>query len=138
MGQPTDTTLAEIFRRESRSFLQYVDQSSPYSGPAEKPVLDRIHELARTEAATLTGFAEFLDKSRVSIPHFGAFPTSFTNYNFVAVKKLVKPLVDDQAKGLVQLDLDAASLPVGEGRTWVEKIAASKRLHLSELEKMEA
>lgn len=136
MGQPLQSTLMDIYRRESVSFLQYVDQAASYAGPNEKPVLDRIQELARNEAATLTGFAKFLDDERVRLPHVGAFPTEFTNYNFVAVRKLVPGLVANQSKGLKELERDAATMPPGEVRSWVERIAESKRLHLNELEKM--
>jgi hypothetical protein len=128
--------LVEAYRRERLSFLQYVRQGSPYAGPADRPMLERVRELARAEAADLDGFAEYLDGARVSVPYLGAFPSAFTNYNFVAIRKLLPELAADEARGLAALERDAAVLPPGEARTWLEKLAAAKRAHLTELEKL--
>jgi hypothetical protein len=129
-------TLTDIYRRERLSFLQYIRQTTPYAGPADKAILDRVLELGNVEAATLDGFGEFLSRNRMTIPHVGAFPSPFTNYNFVAVRKLLPRLVEDEARGLASLERDAYALPPGEVRSWVEKLAESKRMHLTELEKM--
>jgi hypothetical protein len=129
-------TLTDIYRRERLSFLQYVRQAAAYAGPADRPVLERVRELGAVEAAGLDGLAEYLDRNHVSIPHVGAFPTPFTNYNFVAVRKLLPHLVEDEARGLAALERDVAVLPPGESRTWAEKLAESKRMHLTELVKI--
>src|SRR6478735_2737986 len=81
--------LLEAYRRERLSFMQYVRQATPYAGPADRPLLERVRELAAAEAAGLDGFAEYLDDARVPVPFLGAFPTAFTNYNFVAIRKLL-------------------------------------------------
>jgi hypothetical protein len=128
--------LSNIYRRERLSFLQYVRQTSPYAGPADRPVLERVRELAGVEAASLDKFGEYLDENRISLPHIGAFPTPFTNYNFVSVRKLLPSLVEDESRGLASLERDLATLPPGEGRTWVENLAESKRMHVTELLKM--
>jgi hypothetical protein len=128
--------LVEAYRRERLSFLQYVRQATPYAGPADRATLQRVRELARAEAADLDGFAEYLDGARVSVQYLGAFPSAFTNYNFVAIRKLLPELVADEARGLAALEGDAVALPPGEARTWLERLAAAKRLHLTELEKL--
>jgi hypothetical protein len=132
------STLVDAYRRERLSFLQYVRQATPFAGPDDRSVLDRVLGLAHAEAAALDGLADYLDRNRVTLSHVGAFPTSFTNYNFVAVRKLVGPLAADEARGLTALERDAAALPPGEARSWLEKLAVSKRMHLTELEKMAA
>jgi len=129
-------TLTDIYRRERLSFLQYVRQAAPYAGPADRPVLDRIRELGAVEAAALDGLAEYLDENHIPPPHVGAFPTPFTNYNFVAVRKLLPQLVEDEARSLAALERDAATLPPGESRSWIDKLAESKRMHLTELVKI--
>jgi hypothetical protein len=131
-----DERLVEAYRRERLSFLQYVRQATPYAGPADRPLAERVHALAGAEAAGLDEFAEYLDTARVSVPYVGAFPSAFTNYNFVAIRKLLPELVADEARGLAALERDAAALPPGEARTWLEKLAGAKRLHLTELEKL--
>jgi hypothetical protein len=129
-------TLTDIYRRERLSFLQYIRQTTPYAGPADKAILNRVRELGNIEAGALDGFGEFLSRNRITIPHVGAFPSPFTNYNFVAVRTLLPRLVEDEARGLASLERDVASLPLGEVRSWVEKLAESKRMHLTELETM--
>jgi hypothetical protein len=136
MTPEIQASLLEIYRRERLSFLQYVGQASPYAGPADRPMRDRVLELARTEAAELNELAEYLDRNHVTLSSVGAFPTAFTNYNFVAVRKLVPELVVDERRGLQALQYDAALLPEGENRALVEKLAAAKQTHLNELEKL--
>jgi hypothetical protein len=128
--------LLEAYRRGRLSFLQYVRQAPPYAGPADLPLLGRVLALADAEAAGLDGFAEYLDDARVPVPYVGAFPTTFTNYNFVAIRKLLPELIADEARGLAALEKDADELPPGDGRTWLEKLADAKRVHLTELEKL--
>jgi hypothetical protein len=128
--------LLEAYRRERLSFMQYVRQATPYAGPADRPLLERVRELAAAEAAGLDGFAEYLDDARVPVPFVGAFPTAFTNYNFVAIRKLLPELIADEARGLAALDQDVGELPSGEWRTWLEKLAEAKRRHLTELKKL--
>jgi len=132
----TRDTLTDIYRRERLSFLQYVRQAAAYAGTADRAVLERVRELGAVEAAALDGLADYLDRNHVSLPHVGAFPTAFTNYNFVAVRKLLPQLVEDEARGLAALERDVARLAPGESRTWVEKLVESKRMHLTELVKI--
>ena len=128
--------LVEAYRRERLSFLQYVQQATPYAGPADRPLLERVRELSRAEATGLDGFAAYLDQCRMCVTYLGAFPTAFTNYNFVAIRKLLPELIADEARGLKALERDAAEGPPGEARMWLEKIADAKRMHLTELEKL--
>jgi hypothetical protein len=132
------STLLDVYRRGKLSFLQYVDQTSPYAGAADLPLLDRVRQFARAEAEELEKLSEYLENNRISVPLPGAFPTKFTNYNYVAVRKLLPSLLADEVSGLAALEMDAANLPQGELRSWVEKLAASKRVHVTELEKLMA
>jgi rubrerythrin len=45
-------------------------------------------------------------------------------------------LIADEARGLAELEKDLAELPAGDARTWLERIAEAKRVHLTELEKL--
>ena len=128
--------LIEAYRRERLSVLPYVRQAVPYAGPADRPLLDRVRELADAEAAALDGFVEFLDSHRVLVPYVGAFPTAFTNYNFIAIRKLIPELIVDERRGLEALQTDIAALPDGEPRARLVKLADEKRMHLTELEKL--
>lgn len=128
--------LLNIYRRERLSFLQYVNQATPYAGAADRLTLQRVRELAAIELTATDRFGAFLDRNRITLPHVGAFPTTFTNYNFVAVGKLLEPMRQDEARGVAELERDAIALPMGEARTLVEEMAIAKRMHISELEKL--
>ena len=138
MGRDMQATLVDAYQRERLSFLQYVREATPYAGPEDRAVAERVRDLANVESAALDGLADYLDRNRVTLPHVGAFPSSFTNYNFVSVRKLIRPLAAEEARGLAALERDAAALPPGEARSWLERLAESKRMHLTELEKMGA
>jgi hypothetical protein len=130
--------VVRAYRRGRLSFLQYVRQALPYAGPADRPLLDRVLALADAEAADLDRLAERLDERRVVVSHLGAFPSVFTNYNFVAIRKLLPRLREDQARGLAELERDAAGLPPGHARTWLEELAEKTRMHQAELDKLMA
>lgn len=130
----SEAALVGAFHRERLSLLQYVRQAVPYAGPADRPVLDRILAMSRTEAEHLDRLAEYLDDHRVRIPPPGAFPSPFTNYNFMAVRKVLPRLVEEESYGLAALEKAGSTLPAGEPRTWLERLAEAKRKHLSELE----
>jgi hypothetical protein len=132
------TDLSDLYRRELLSFLQYVRQAPPYAAAADRPKVVTLQQMADEERAALEALGEYLDRARVTMPHVGAFPTAFTNYNFVALRKILPILKDDQAKGLAQLERDAVGLPEGLDRGEVEKLIAVKRRHLTELEALTA
>ena len=128
------TDLAEVYRRELLSFLQYVRQAPPYAAAVDRPTVATLQQMADAERAALEGLSEYLDRARVTLHHVGAFPTVFTNYNFVALRTILPILKEDQAKGLTQLNQDAAGLPDGPARVELEKLVALKRRHLTDLE----
>lgn len=130
--------LVEAYRRGRLSFLQYIRQATPYAGPADRALLDSVRELAGAEAAALDALAGYLDDNRVTVPYLGAFPTAFTNYNFVAIRKLLPELIADETRGLDALEHGLATLPPGAARMWVEKLAEVKRMHRDKLAKLAA
>lgn len=133
----TPTLLHAIYRREAVTFLQYVAQISPYTPDADRPLLARLHELANTERQSLELYALLLEKSRVAVPHTGAFPSVFSNYNFVTVRKLLPLLVADHQQGIALLERDAAPLPTGDTANHVRQMLELKKLHLTELQKLQ-
>lgn len=130
----TQARLQELFRRENRSFLQYINQASPWASPADRPLVEKIRQLATEEMAALEKLAEWLESKHVSLPYLGAFPTTFTNYNFVDIRKLLKPLVAEQRKELADLEADAKSLADDVARKRVEVIVEMNRKHLGDME----
>ncbi len=134
-GSKMTETLAALYRREMLSLLQYVRQITPYASSADKPLVARLSAMADSEGVGLEGFVNYLDRSRITMPHVGAFASAFTTFNFMAVRKLVPLLVADQKRGLADLERDLATLQPGMARDEVEKLAVRKQEHLTELEK---
>ncbi|HEX3151809.1 MAG TPA: hypothetical protein VHR66_27300 [Gemmataceae bacterium] len=128
--------LIDAYRRERLSFTQYILQATPYAGPADRSMLERVQAIAGAEAKSLDGFADYLADNRVIVPFLGAFPSVFTNYNFIAVRRLLPQLATDQARGLAALERDALASPPGDARTWLERLANDKRMHMAELTKL--
>jgi tRNA isopentenyl-2-thiomethyl-A-37 hydroxylase MiaE len=134
----TQKRLQELFRRENRSFLQYVNEATPWAGNGDRPLVEKVSQLAAEELESLEALAEWMDSKRISLPYLGAFPTTFTNYNFVAIRKLMKPLVTEQSKELADLEADAQALTDPEAKRMVENLVALNRKHLRDFEQMNA
>jgi hypothetical protein len=130
-----ETHLQTIFRRENRSLLQYVRQAAPWAGPSDRDRLQRVYELADAEFDALGELAAFLETHHVPLPYLGAFPTEFTDHNFIALRKLLPLLIDDHRRGVDQLLNDGAALS-GPARVLVERLLEAKRKHLAELESL--
>jgi tRNA isopentenyl-2-thiomethyl-A-37 hydroxylase MiaE len=128
--------LQELFRRENRSFLQYVNEATPWAGNGDRPLVEKIRQLAAEELESLEALADWMDSKRITLPYLGAFPTTFTNYNFVAIRKLMKPLVTEQSKELADLEADAQALTDPEAKCNVEKLVELNRKHLRDFEQM--
>jgi len=132
----TQVRLGNLFRRENRSFLQYVHQSSPWSSAADQTLVDKINNLAEEELTALGQLAVWLDAERVPLPYLGAFSTTFTHYNFVGIRKLLGPLISEQRKELADLEADLNSLPIGAARATIETLVEVNRKHLRDFEQM--
>jgi hypothetical protein len=127
--------LQDLFRREGRSLLQYASESSPWVDEKDKHLEERLKILAEAEIRALGEFAEYLEKARVPLPYLGAYPSRFTNYNFMNLRKLLTPLIQDQRDGVNRLEKEIQSLQ-GKDREEATKILEINRQHLMELEKL--
>ncbi len=125
--------IQELFRRENRSFLQYVRQASPWTGPNDKPKLEKLNQLADEELAALESLAQWMEANKIPLPYLGAFSTHFAAFNFVDVRKLVKPLAAEQRKELAHLEADAKALD-GDAKKQIESLVELNRKHLAEME----
>lgn len=135
IDEATQSRLQELHRRECRSFLQYVVESSPWNAPEDRSMVDKVFQLATEEATLLRTLAEWMEKQRMTTPYLGAFPTVFASYNFINIRKLIKQLIPRQEKELAQLEADVTFLPT-EARPVVEQIVELNRKHLSALRAM--
>jgi len=132
----TQKRLQELFRRENRSFLQYVTQATPWAAAEDRGLVDKLHSLAHEEMQALRELAEWLDARQVALPYLGAFPTTFTHYNFVAIRKLMKPLIDEQKKELADLEADVLAISDDAARAPLRKLVELNRQHLRDFEQI--
>ncbi len=131
-------TLQDIVHRESRSILQYVEDSYPWTGSAGEAVLAQLHELLLEEQQSIAGLARFLYRQRVPPPYLGSYPEPFTALNYVALDYLLPLLVEHQQKAIADLERDRDRLTNAEARAGVEKILEIKRRHLQTLKTLAA
>jgi hypothetical protein len=130
--------LQEIIRRESRSLLQYVHDSYPWTSNGERSALEQIRAMAKEQQESAAALGRWLARNRHFMPFLGSYPASFTTINFVALQHIVPKLIADERQGLAHLDADLAVITDASIRPLVEAIAAKKRAHLKALEELAA
>ena len=136
MDSVAQSALFEIYRRENRSFLQYVSEAVPWGSENDRHLIDRVFLLAQSERQMMEQLAKFLDSHYLPLPNLGAYPTRFTAFNFAAIRKLFPRLIHDQREGLQALEKAQANRP-GSPLPVMNRIIELKRRHLLELEKMQ-
>jgi hypothetical protein len=130
----TQTRLQEILRRESRSFLQYVSDSVPWTRPGEKDALAQLQTLIEEERGANAAFAKFLIRNRIPVPHLGSYAVAFTTLNFVALDHLLPMLAGAERRAIADLEDDLAGFKDSECQQEIQKFLDMKRQHLKALE----
>lgn len=130
--------LQEIIRRESRSFLQYVGESFPWTADEERGALDQVRRLIAEQAQAVGELTRFLARRRVTMPYLGSYPAGFTSWNFVSFHRLLPRLAADIRQGIEALGRDLAQLDAPEARVLVERFLQLKKEHLKTLEALNA
>jgi len=121
--------LRETYRREGLGLLQYVRQTAPYATRTDRPIVERIMGMAAEEGRILEKMADELLAGRTDAPRLGGFPTTFTNFNYFAVRKLLPLLVQDAERLIAALRRAA-----GGGEPSLEQELMSVKLkHLTEM-----
>jgi len=134
----TQTRLQQILRRESRSLLQYVSDSFPWTNSDGKDALGQLQTLIEEERSANAAFAKFLIRHRIPVPHLGPYPVAFTTLNFISLDHLLPLLVEAERRGIADLEKDFLGLTDSECRLEIEKFLEMKRQHLKALEALVA
>jgi hypothetical protein len=129
--------LQDVLRRESRSLLQYVSESYPWTKPEGHAACAAVNAIAQTEAAAVARLGRWLAKQRVPVGFPGAYPTHFTTTNFVALRYLLPRLADDQRQRIAGVEKVRASLLAGEAREQLDLLLAVMKDHLKQLEALQ-
>jgi len=138
MDSRTETVLQQLVRREGRSLLQYLSEAFPWTDSAGTAELAQFHQLAQEERDSTAKLMHFLTRKRVGVPNMGAYPSTFTNINFIALDHLIPLLVDAQRKALPDLEHDLANMSDAEARSAVQAVLDTKQRHLRTLEMLAA
>jgi hypothetical protein len=134
---PVDSRrLQELFRRESRSLLQYALGASPYAAGDDRKVREDVKRIAQEEGEALERLGEFLVESRITLPYLGSFPVAFTDLNFVHIRHLLPKLIDEQKRDLSALEADLAAAADPAARSEIDRLVELHRRHLKELESL--
>jgi hypothetical protein len=134
IDRQTYARLQGIIRREGRSFLQYVDESFPWTTSAEQGMLAKLQRLAQEDREAVAALARLLIKNRLTPPYLGAFPTQFTNFNFLALPRLLEELVRAQAQSIGLLHQDLVQITDPGARAQLGHLLEMKKRHLGVLE----
>jgi hypothetical protein len=130
----TQTRLQEVLRRESRSFLQYVSDSFPWTTPEENDALAQLQTLIDEERVAIAAFAKYLVRQHIPVPHLGSYPVGFTTLNFVSLDHLLPLLVDWERQAILDLEHDLESFTDADCRRQIQKLLTTKQQHLKTLE----
>jgi len=119
-GQANDRLLNSVLINLSRSFLQYLSESSPWVRGEAAAAGRSIELLAADQRQDVRAIAEFLD-SREWPVDLGSFPTEYTDLQFLSLSSLMAGLIHSQQGQLAAIteasqtlsrsaDSDAAAL----------------------------
>ncbi|MFM7056998.1 MAG: hypothetical protein ACKO2P_08760 [Planctomycetota bacterium] len=135
-GQANDRLLNSVLINLSRSFLQYLSESSPWVREETAAAGRSIEQLAANQRDNVRELAEFLDAREWAVD-FGSFPTEYTDLQFLSLTSLMAGLIHSQEGQLAALaeasqtlsraaDSDAATL-LNQIRSREEHILTSLR-----------
>lgn len=130
----TQTRLQDILRRESRSFLQYIRDSFPWTTSDETKALAMVQALIEEERSDIAAFAKFLVRHRIALPYLGPYPVAYTTQNFVSLDHLLPMLVSSQRQAIANLEEDRTPFMDPDSRQEIQKLLDMKRQHLKTLE----
>ncbi len=130
----TYSRLQDIIRREGRSLLQYAVESFPWTITAadERPAV--VQQAAADEAEATAELARLLVRHHLSPPWLGAYPMGFTSFNYLALDRLVPLLVQQQIRGIAEVQADSKGLEDEEVRDLVRGLLRVKEANLKKLE----
>ncbi len=136
MDAATQALLQNLIRRESRSLLQYVHESYPWTTLAAQSVLTQVEQMVAEKRHALAALARLLTKRHVPPPFLGPYPMDFTNVNFVSLSYLLPLLVEQEQGNLAALEKDLSHVGDAEIHAQVQSMLDMNRRHLEKLTEM--
>jgi hypothetical protein len=136
MDPQTQTLLQEVLRRESRSLLQYLAESYPWTTEDKHAVVDRLQHLCAEERDAAGRIARYLTRHHVPLPYLGSYPMDFTTINFIGVDYALSRLLKATHLEIAMLEMELNQVSDSEARELLEDLLAMKQNHLEELQKL--
>lgn len=134
----TYALLADIVQRESRSLLQYVNDSFPWITPEERNLLTQIRTMSEEEKRGVADLLRFLQRSHQPPPYVGNYSATFTSLSFVSLDHLIPLLATHERDDLRRLERGFGSISDPEAKEVLQKIVEKKRRHLDSLQSLAA
>jgi glycine cleavage system regulatory protein len=138
LDAPTQTLLQDILRRESRSLLQYLQESFPWTTSDRQSAVAQVRAMSQEERDALTRVARFLIRHQIDLPYLGSFPMDFTTINFIGLDYAVPLLVKSEREAIADLEHDLPQIANADARGLVQEILTVKQRHLKDLENLAA
>jgi rubrerythrin len=132
----TQTLLQSILRRESRSLLQYLQESFPWTTLDKQSAVAQVQKMSQEERDAATRLARFLGRHQIDLPYLGSFPMDFTTINFIGLDYATPLLVKSEREALAELERELPQVTDAEARGLVQEIIAVKQRHLKDLENL--
>ena len=120
--------------RDGRSLLQYVEEAFPYTPANAEEAHHRVDALAKDEQQAIGKLIRYLQKEHATPPLLGAFPSRFTTINFVSLGFMLPAIVQEQQRGIADLEKGLHQLPESEGRHVLWEYLESKRRRVQGLQ----
>lgn len=125
--------LKAAYQRESASLLRYLRDASLYVG-RDRDLYAIIKRQAEEHSQQLEHLASLLTASRLTFPQSGAYPSHMTDLNFVSVRSVVPKLRSAYRDQIATLNADSATVVDPVARELLQRIVATHRKHLEELD----
>jgi hypothetical protein len=135
-------TLALLFkhvRRTGSSLLQYAHDAYPWApGGAGMGILESLRHMLRHEHRACAAIVKHLQRQHVPPPHFNPFPMEFTNFNYLAVDRLLSLLAEHQGRDIAELEADVRAVKDAEAKKFLQHLLDVKRENVEALARMAA
>lgn len=106
---PANTILNDVLIDMARSLLQYVSESFPWTSTTKQEIGEQVNVVAARQRQDVTEIVDLLT-GREHFVDFGAFPTEYTDLQFLALDKLFDDLTTSQSALCEQISAAAAEL----------------------------
>jgi hypothetical protein len=126
-----------LIRKEARSLLQFIAESSPWAAADRQDALQTILHMAKHEAHQIEQMIRMSIKTKLGNPSLGAYPQSFMSINFMSLEFLAPLLIDDHKKRIADLEWSQLSAPV-EFQGLIRDLTSAKIKHLEKMKTLVA